>query len=123
VFLPFIKKNATELDLILKIQSKHKDLSLGTILGLVNIHNQFGSDGLNKNIEPFIKDYPTVTKAVQAYVRECVPHNINLDCDLDAIAPYTQFIYIKDELFKKYKALYEEHFGKKLGGDHNIIIR
>jgi len=30
---------------------------------------------------------------------------------------------VPDELFKKYKDMYEEHFGKKLNGDHNIIIR
>ena len=30
---------------------------------------------------------------------------------------------VPDELFKKYKDMYEDHFGKKLNGDHNIIIR
>ena len=30
---------------------------------------------------------------------------------------------VPDELFKKYKDMYEAHFGKKLDGDHNIIIR
>jgi hypothetical protein len=30
---------------------------------------------------------------------------------------------VPDELFKKYKEMYEEHFGKKLDGDHNLIIR
>ena len=30
---------------------------------------------------------------------------------------------VPDELFKKYKDLYEEHFGKKLEGDHKLIIR
>jgi len=30
---------------------------------------------------------------------------------------------VPDELFKKYKDMYEEHFGKKLNSDHNIIIR
>ncbi len=30
---------------------------------------------------------------------------------------------VPDELFKKYKDMYEEHFGKKLDGDHNLIIR
>ena len=110
MFLPFIKKNATELDLILKIQSKYKDLSLSTVLGLVNIHNQFGSDGLNKNIEVFLKDYPTVIKASNAYVREVVPHGIQLDCNLEEIAPYSHLIYIRDELFKKFDANDLIHF-------------
>jgi hypothetical protein len=30
---------------------------------------------------------------------------------------------VPDELFKKYKNMYEGHFGKKLDGDSNIIIR
>ena len=30
---------------------------------------------------------------------------------------------VSEELFKKYKEMYEEHFGKKLNGDHNLIIR
>ncbi len=30
---------------------------------------------------------------------------------------------VPDELFKKYKDMYEGHFGKKLDGDSNIIIR
>ncbi len=29
---------------------------------------------------------------------------------------------VPDELFKKYKDMYEEHFGKKLNDDHNLII-
>jgi chromosome segregation ATPase len=30
---------------------------------------------------------------------------------------------VPDELFKKYKDLYEEHFGKKLNGDYKLKIR
>ncbi len=30
---------------------------------------------------------------------------------------------VPDDLFNKYKDMYEEHFDKKLDGDHNIIIR
>ncbi len=30
---------------------------------------------------------------------------------------------VPDELFNKYKDMYEEHFGKKLDGDHNLKIR
>jgi hypothetical protein len=30
---------------------------------------------------------------------------------------------VPDDLFNKYKDMYEEHFGKKLDGDSNIIIR
>jgi len=30
---------------------------------------------------------------------------------------------VPDELFNKYKEIYEEHFGKKLDGDHKLKIR
>jgi chromosome segregation ATPase len=30
---------------------------------------------------------------------------------------------VSEELFKKYKEMYEEHFGKKLDGDHNLLIK
>jgi chromosome segregation ATPase len=30
---------------------------------------------------------------------------------------------VPDELFKKYKDMYEEHLGRKLDDDHNVIIR
>ena len=99
MFLPFINKKATELELILKIANKYPVLPLSAVLGLLSIHNQYGTDGLNKNIVKFIKDYPSVTAAVQTYVREIIPAGINLEFDLAAIQDYTQFIHIRNELY------------------------
>lgn len=101
MFLPFIKKNSTELDLILKIKSKYSDLPFSSILGLVWCYFEFGKERLNKDIEKFIIEQD-IKKAVENYVLETVPHTIIREFDLQEIAPYSELIYIRDELYEKF---------------------
>ena len=104
MFLPFIKKNSTELELISKIKKKYTDLPLSSILGLVILYNRIGLDEINKKIEKFIKDYPTIEKAVGFFIRENITKDVDFEFDLKTIAPYSIYIYVRDELLKKHTA-------------------
>jgi len=49
--------------------------------------------------------------------------NDDFDLDLNKDEMFINGEPVPDELFNKYKDMYEEHFGKKLEGDHKLKIR
>ena len=104
MFLPFIKKNSTELELLSKIKKKYTELPLSSILGLIILYNRIGLDEINKKIEKFSENYNTIEKAVGFFIRENLTKDVDFEFDLNSIARFSRHIYVRDELLSKHTA-------------------
>jgi len=102
VFLPFVKKNSSELDLLSKIKGKYPDLPLSSVLGLIIAFNRSGLEKLNKDIVRYVESAPSVPKAVINYLRETLTKDLNFDFDLKSVVGYSHLIYVYDDLLKKH---------------------
>ncbi|MCH7773185.1 MAG: hypothetical protein IH784_02115 [Bacteroidetes bacterium] len=84
----------------LKIDLKDLDIELNKLDGFMDdLREELESDGLIDNKDD------------------------DFDLDLSNDKMIINGEPVPDELFKKYKDMYEEHFGKKLDGDHKLKIR
>jgi hypothetical protein len=67
MFLSFLRKNATELEILYAIKARHILLPFSTVLGFVLLYSQYGKDQLNSKIKHFTKDSkelsPTILKS------------------------------------------------------------
>lgn len=83
----------------LKIDLKDFDIELDKLDGFMDdLREELESDGLIDNKED------------------------DFDLDLNKDKMLINGKPVPDDLFKKYKDMYEEHFGKKLDGDHKLKI-
>ncbi len=83
----------------LKIDLKDLDTELDKLDGFMeDLREELESDGLIDNKED------------------------DFDLDLNNDEMLINGEPVPDELFKKYKDMYEEHLGRKLDDDHNLII-